>query len=89
MSLALPCPTIQPESFLMSTAGCCVEYVLTVSNRLLDMHELEAIKRGAKFRHFGDTSAETLIGSKTTRGDLCSYINPDTGRIEHCWGYNH
>ena len=59
---------VEPDASMMSTAGCRVDYILTVSNKLLDLHELECVKAGAKFRWFGHMSAAHMIGSKTTRG---------------------
>jgi hypothetical protein len=76
---------VVPESFLRSTAGCRVEYILTADNRLLDSHEREAIRAGARFTYFGSESAADLIGSRTTRGHLCSYM--DAGRIVHGWTF--
>jgi hypothetical protein len=78
----------EPSSFLNDTAGCRVDYILTVGNKLLDAHEREVIKTGAKFRHYGHMSADNMIGSKTTRGDLMTLISFDSGRIEHHWAYD-
>jgi hypothetical protein len=79
---------VVPESFLMSTAGCRVDYILTVGNRLLDAHEREVIKAGAKFRWYGHMSADNMLGSKTTRGGLLTYFHPDTAQIIHDWAYD-
>ena len=78
---------VEPEAFLMSTAGCRVDYILTAGNKLLDAHEIEVIKAGGRFLHFGSHSADNLIGSKTTRGELCSFLLQDPVRIEHSWSY--
>jgi hypothetical protein len=77
---------VVPESFLMSTAGCRVDYILTVGNKLLDAHEREVIKAGGQYTWFGQMSAGTMIGSKTTAGDLLTFIN--SGKIEHVWAYD-
>jgi hypothetical protein len=73
---------VEPSTFLMST-DCRVNYILTVGNKLLDVHEREVLKAGAKFREYGDVSADNMIGSKTTRGHLLTLIGYNTGRIEH------
>ena len=52
---------VVPTSFLMST-DCVVRL------QLLDAHEREVLKHGAKFRHYGESSADIMIGSQTTRG---------------------
>jgi hypothetical protein len=73
---------VEPSTFLMST-DCRVNYILTEGNKLLDAHELEVLKRGVKFREYGDVSADNMIGSKTTHGHLMTLIGYDSGRIEH------
>ena len=79
---------VEPSmTFLMST-DCLVQSILTASNTLLDAHELEALKRGARFRHYGDISADIMIGSKTTRGHQLTCIGHDSGKIEHHWAYD-
>jgi hypothetical protein len=78
---------VEPEAFLCA-AGCRISPVLTVGNALLDAHELERIKAGAKFRWYGHMSADTMIGSKTSRGDLTSYIHPKTALVVHEWNYD-
>jgi len=72
--------------FLMSTdALVCSE--LPDNSTLLDAHERQALKAGAKFRYYGHTCCNVLIGSVTTRGYLTTVIHHD-GRIEHAWDYN-
>jgi hypothetical protein len=60
---------------------------LSRAAQLLDAHEIEALKRGATFVWYGHCSADTMIGSKTSRGYLTSYIHPDTALIVHEWAY--
>ena len=76
---------IEPSEFLLAP-GRRVSRVLTVGNRLIDAHEREVIKAGGKYRWFGHTSADNMIGSKTNRGDLLTYIN--SGQIDHVWTYD-
>jgi hypothetical protein len=76
---------IEISDFLLAP-GCRVSSVLTVGNALLDAHEREVIKAGGKYTWFGNMSADNMIGSKTTRGDLLTFIN--SGKIEHVWTYN-
>ena len=78
---------VRPLDMLMPSSGCLVHDVLTVSNALIDCHEREVLKAGALFQVFGNISADTMIGSKTTRGDLLTLISHDSGEIEHSWDF--
>jgi hypothetical protein len=71
----------------MPSTGCLVHHVLTVGHVLIDAHEREMMRAGALFRVFGDISADVMIGSKTTRGDLLTVLD-DSGRIERHWAYD-
>jgi hypothetical protein len=81
------CRNIQPEEFLQSTAGCQISYVMA-SDRVIDAHEREAIKAGARFTYFGHMSGETLLGSETSHGYLMTLTedcDEPEGPIQHVW----
>jgi hypothetical protein len=78
---------VQPLDILMPSSGCLVHDVLTASNALIDYHEREVLRAGALYRVFGNISADTMIGSVTSRGDLLTVLNHDTGEIEHSWDF--
>jgi hypothetical protein len=73
----------------MQAEGCRAYQILTKGNALIDAHEREALKRGAKFTLFGNISASNMLGSKTTVGDLLTLVSHDSGQIEHSWDLNH
>jgi hypothetical protein len=64
--------------FLMSTDALVSSEILTIGNSLLDAHELEALRAGAR-----------MIGSITTCGYLTTLRDHQSGEIEHLWEHDH
>ena len=61
----------QPDESLRSTS-CVVRYIITDIVILLDAHQRQVQKRGAKFTEFGSVSGDIMIASQTTAGELMS-----------------
>jgi len=56
-----------------------------MTDKLLRSHEAEAGKRRARFYNYGWSQVENGICSKTSKGKLSTWINPQTMHVGHKW----